>query len=71
MQYTAPLGPFFSTECMAVSKNRTVMAFDAQSLVRPTRKAKSLEAVRTTQSRMHAIESNRRGFSLQFLLSCL
>lgn len=44
MQYTAPLGPFFSTECMAVRKNRTVMAFDAQSLVRPTRKAKPLEA---------------------------
>lgn len=44
MQYTAPLGPFFSTEYMAVGNNRTVMVFDAQSLVRPTRKAKPPEA---------------------------
>lgn len=44
MQYTAPLGPFFSTECMAVGKNRTVMVLDTQSLVRPARKAKPFEA---------------------------
>ncbi len=49
MQYTAPLGPFFSTECMDVRKNRTVMAFDAQSLVRPTPKASPLGQRRTAQ----------------------
>ena len=73
MQYTAPLGPFFFDRMHGREEepNRNGVWRDAQSLVRPTRKAKPLEAARAAQSGMHAIESNRRGFSLQFLLSCL
>ena len=46
MQYTAPLGPFFFDRMHGGEEepNRNGVWRDAQSLVRPTRKAKPLEA---------------------------